>query len=1161
MTLKTKAYIPTFLKSALSGSRPIQLTFSDVQDTNIKSTSSFIYDPVGSPLKSTQQLNVDWSKFENHTFFMSAEAKVNLAYEQIINGYPFDGTRKEVEKYFENLSGFDNWIYQQFPKFRGQLHFSGTQTGEDTNGTLGTWISVNDSAGGLYPEISKNASGESVLNPKNGSMTIELHLYVPEIATDGYQIIAQKQSSDTQGYTMYLVPTVSTTTVEARFNIVSGSLNINTHVDLDKGSFNHIAFIFDNENENAHIRSYHNSELKNISKAFNNFGILEIDSSKFLIGSGTAFKAFGSTITPTQTLSASMDELRVFHDVRTTSQLRQYAKKSIYAQPELKLYYKFNEPAPPLSSDGSIDSIVIDSSGNALHATIANFVDDLRQNAAEDETNLMIYELDESSPVLFPANTSVIELNQDLLASASLYDSNNPNLITKLIPQHYLLDAASYEGLEELNGESGKQYSGDGIKGSGKLGNVQLILSFLYIYAKFFDELKLFVDSFSTLKYVDYDKIDTIPDNHILTLIQQNGFYLPPLFNDSTLEQYIRAENIDYDISVSTYPLRHVQNELLRRTLINMPDILRSKGTQHSIKSFLRSVGIDPDNSMRIREFGGANVRSLDYSREIKREPGVMADFTTASLAYTPFLSASRIEPGYPTIAGTFVMQNLFPPNGISNNVNDGLLTSGSWTVEEIVKWSPAHIRAMTHATQSLIRMCVTGSSSAELGLVANLLAISSSIDSKLLLYVRPGSSTASPLLKLELPITSPGLFNGDRWNVSFGCERNDSFNSYVSSSYFLRAAMQENGKIEIFNVTSSYFYETTGGSDVNVFRTKSSSTSVSGAFIKLGENDLINNGAGAGYVFLNNTSVPDEARITNLTALVSNFRFWSKALTEIEWKEHVRNYKSRGVKNPLLNYNYVFSESGSFEKLRLETLMKQETRVAAGSNPTGNITFLDFSENNMNMLGSGFSTQTGSMALRSELFDYSYISPYFDEAVTDQKIRVRGYQSLDLVNEHPWSAIGPIHEIVKSEAPTDDVRFAIEFSLVDALNRDIMTIFATLESLDNALGSPELMFSPDYPDLERLRDVYFNRIHEKLNFKAFAEFFRWFDMSIGTFIEQLVPKKTSFKGTNFLIESHVLERHKMEYYSNESYLTISDRSKIKDVLLLQQIVGSLRKF
>ena len=41
-------------------------------------------DPLGTGLKSTQQVPLDWTKFENHTFFNSAESKVNVAFQKII---------------------------------------------------------------------------------------------------------------------------------------------------------------------------------------------------------------------------------------------------------------------------------------------------------------------------------------------------------------------------------------------------------------------------------------------------------------------------------------------------------------------------------------------------------------------------------------------------------------------------------------------------------------------------------------------------------------------------------------------------------------------------------------------------------------------------------------------------------------------------------------------------------------------------------------------------------------------------------------------------------------------------------------------------------------------------------------------------------------------
>ena len=59
------------------------------------STASFKYNSYGTGVRSTQQLNIDWSKFENHTFFNSAQVKLNVAFDKIQNQFPFDGTDRK----------------------------------------------------------------------------------------------------------------------------------------------------------------------------------------------------------------------------------------------------------------------------------------------------------------------------------------------------------------------------------------------------------------------------------------------------------------------------------------------------------------------------------------------------------------------------------------------------------------------------------------------------------------------------------------------------------------------------------------------------------------------------------------------------------------------------------------------------------------------------------------------------------------------------------------------------------------------------------------------------------------------------------------------------------------------------------------------------------
>lgn len=1162
VTKKASPYIPAFLKSALENSKPLQLTFQDVKHTNITSTSSFIYEPTSYPLKNTQQLNVDWSKFENHTFFSSAEAKVSLALDQIINGYPFDGSRAEVENFFEKMTGFDKWVFDRFPKFKGHLAFSGTQVGEDpANGfaaELGTWIKIKDFAGSLYPEISKNKSGESVLNPKNGkSFTIEAQVFVPEL-NNGKQVIFQKSRDENNNIGLYVDGSLSVDRSELKFIVVSGSKSLHASAPIEKGVFNHVCTTWNRETSVDFLEVYVNEKLISGSVSSYALGDLHIDDVDATLGSGSRVLVEGAYYTPVQTFSGSIDEFRVFHSPRSVYQQEQYARKAIFSTPDLKLYYKFNEPPPPLTPDlgDSVNAIVLDSSSNSLHAVIQNFAGTLRKDAYADPLNPMIYEKPNSLPVLFPAYPQTVALVEDLMLSASAYDRENPNLITRLVPQHYIINGADKEGLSDpFDADATGAYGGSGMPGQGAMTPTQIIASFLYIWARLFDELKLYIDSFSTLRYLDYSGIDNVPNNFLQDLVKIYGFHLPPLFNNSTLEQFVDGENVRYDISTEEMSLKDIQNELLRRVLINMPDVIRSKGTQHAIKSFLRAVGIDPNNTMRIREYGGPTTRALTFAREKKTDTGVMLQLSDTSLVLSPFLSGSRIEPGFPEIAGTFV-------SGISNDPNDGLFTSGSWTAEGIYKFNSVNVSSLSSATQSLMRLCnydipydypweyETYVGPLQPNLVANLLVLSSSVDPKVVLYTRPGDDPASPYLRLEVGLPPGGFFDGERWNVSFGCERADAIGSAVSSSYFLRVASQNDGDITWSASTSSFFHETPAGEN-NVLRIKPTPTTNN--FLAIGNNQSFV----ASTLFLNNISgVPNEARATNFDGQAAKVRFWSKALTNAEFIEHTRNYKSLGVHDPHLNYNFVSALSGSFEKVRIDSISKQEDRTA---NPLGELTLLDFSLNGLHLSGTGFSTTDRSLV--GELFDHSYLSPYFDEAATDEKIRVRGYQDQNLIDQAPWASVAPVHEILRSERPTDDIRLSIEFSLIDALNRDIITMFSTFDALDNALGSPELVYSPDYPDLERLRDVYFNRIKEKINFQKFFEFFRWFDQSFGLFIEQLVPRKTMFKGTNFTVESHMLERNKLEYLSPEIYLGEEDRSRIRDVLLLQQLTGILRKY
>jgi hypothetical protein len=420
------------------------------------------------------------------------------------------------------------------------------------------------------------------------------------------------------------------------------------------------------------------------------------------------------------------------------------------------------------------------------------------------------------------------------------------------------------------------------------------------------------------------------------------------------------------------------------------------------------------------------------------------------------------------------------------------------------------------------------------------------------------------------LELTGANIFNGDKWYVSCGRHRNDEFGSFTSSSYFINAARQDNGQLAEFYTTSSLFAEMSDNDcSNNIFQRRSPigyggyNLNASGSFLVIGSQSLGSqlpaNWNDSGFLG-DYAEAPDSSRATDFWGQAGFIRFWSKALVLDEVREHAMNYQSLGVKNPLVNFSFANDVTGSFERLRLDLSTDQPVTA---SNASGNLVLIDFSQ----QLASG-STHFGGELLgfeanksiiRPERFVYSMISSYYDEPSEENKVRVAGFtegKNLFEIGGYP----APVYEIPKASEPKDDARFAIEFSVMQALNEDIMKIFATLDSLDNVLGAPELMFAEEYPGLQDLRNIYFNRLTDRVNYRNFFDFFRWLDNSFDIMIEQLIPRKTNYLGFNFIIEQHALERAKIAYGSGDVYLGESQRRNLKGMILLRQLIAQVRK-
>lgn len=1231
----------------------------DFSHTNIESTSSFRYG-TKKGVVSTQELKIDFSKFENHTFFHSAVAKTNEAFDIVINKFPFDGDNKEIENFQDNLTGFEKYVYDQFPKNVGYINF----TGSNSLGSKSSYVKVIDGTGLQYPDISRNKKGTFVLDPKDNSFTIEAHIKLP-VMVNSDQVFFQKKESESSmadHITLSVTGSHLTNTADILFSISSGSTYLNVKAPIEKGKFNYVAAVYDRISETSTLYINTSSYVSHGTQLFDNLNF----SSNFLtIGSGSNFRSGSQSADIINTLefTGSIDEFRYFKSARSLEQIKKYQYKSLdfnslterNQEENLTLYYKFNEPYGTYSGNG----VVFDHSGNSLHASITNFLDICRLTGSD---NPVKFEEASLNPVLFPNFDKIGVLNTALMTTASFYDDVNPNLITRLVPAHYFLEGNEAEGFNDILGTFKDNFSGGSLPNQEKFKSAQLLTVFLLIWAKFFDEIKLYIDAVSNLKNVSYENFDITPDSLLYDIGKINGIELPSLFKGANLEQLFKGINYTDNPKQSQLSLLTIQNTIWRRILISLPYLKRRKGTLESIKSIFRSVGVEPDNIFTIREYGGSSYNKIDHIRDEKIDIIKMLNFSgsNADVSVTlnaqgradkkpalksGFLSGSRIEIGEPkhifeqsrgritfnashplvynnetieitditrkTVIYKFIGNGVSPAqeeiistdngintvavniyglstlssirlklknainstnghgpeafdfsspydylfftdrsgapfvnnsdikytyvgtagisevtrttagsgilrfknnnfHGISNIPSTGLFTSGSFTYEGQYYFD----KNKSHpVTQSLARLHTTGSSEAGWeGLIANL--IYNRTEQKLTLQYHDSPTDN----KTELTIYSASLINNELYNISFGYDREVNFAN--TGSLFLRVGRQESGKIYNLQTTSSFVT----GSEDSVFRNISAAYNASGSFIAIGSQSINT----ATSKFLNQDS---ESIKTEFSGFVTNIKFFSKKVSDEEFKAHTRDPLSHGVQDPLKNYLFENAESGSFERLRLLSDTKQHT---SASDPNGNIRIFDFTQNNIHLEGSGF--EPSKLVVSPIYLNFKKLSSNFDISIADSKIRIRSLDDKIRRDEHFYSQDLPVYEVPPSEATLDDPRFSIDMSVMKGLNEQIMKIFSDYSFFDNALGNANLHFDNCYPDLIKMRRLYFNNVLEKIDLGKYSQLFKWIDSTLTDLIFDMIPYNTRFMGINFVYENHVLDRNRFRYHYNDIF-------------------------
>jgi hypothetical protein len=275
------------------------------------------------------------------------------------------------------------------------------------------------------------------------------------------------------------------------------------------------------------------------------------------------------------------------------------------------------------------------------------------------------------------AETVPSQYTSSLLYSSSLYDATNKDQLTNSIPQ-YLLDDPSNAPYTTFLNMIGQHFD-----------NIWLYykdVSTRYDATNNPDtgiSLDMVSDALRGLGFELYTN-SNVSDNLYYTLfgINPDGTLLPPTGSE-VINTYVTS-------SIATIGNEQLQGELYKRLYHNLPYLLKTRGTQRSVKALISTFGI-PESILTVNEFGGeywsGSVGVFEINNnKIDIMSGSMEDnhmiFGHMDIYTTPTeLSASVLSP-YATlqyyntdkrINSTNVEVGFSPANTINANITGSL--------------------------------------------------------------------------------------------------------------------------------------------------------------------------------------------------------------------------------------------------------------------------------------------------------------------------------------------------------------------------------------------------------------------------------------------------------------------------------------------------------
>lgn len=1138
----------------LFGSENKNINYSDYKDE--KTTYELVESRKNAELTlendATVIPRVNYNNPATFSKFGSAELYYQASFDKIINYYPYDGSHYEKEKFFNGLSEIEKHIFdKKYPRSNGYAHISatgwGTLNGSKTSDGYGTPTNLEYITFKGGPGTGSNSTGNlkdlapnkynSILNKGNvydtdiystegypsdygvgtrlsnlrsnfdDGVTVEFWLKKPafdtsktekEVVLDVWNNYADSSNSygritieltGAAGVTPFILTVQSGTTSTSVFTASIGNDLTTTSLQ----TWQHYAVSMQNSGSNFIAKLYVNGKL-NDTESYSGT-IAELNSKNMMGRIGALLTSPSGSTAPAGSgkLSGSIDEFRFWKEARNSRLIDYSWFKNVdggtntdISNATLGVYYKFNEG---ITLSSSSDSVVLDYAGRVTNGVWTGYTGQYSRNTGSAMVESLAAASEYLEPIIRSNHPTYISQRLDLITKGKNYDASNNALFMNYSPSWVI------EEHDALGNDNLKYIS--------------------HIFGSYMDRLYLLASEVPKLRQANYlsgsTEIDQKPypiSNH---LPQSLGLYVPEIFVDAEIYELLYNRRFDKDFENN---LQETKNSIYLNIYNNLANIFKAKGTEKAVRNVFRCYNID-DKLIKFKSY--ADETTYEIKNNI-REQVIDADrinlnntSSTKSVIYQKKNASNSDSSGY--ISGSYKSSVAGVENPYGFTMATNVVFPRYYSLADKVDRKPTQISLFGLHTVD------TGSSDSLDGtttttLTANdyanfqVYAVRDDAKSKNVRFVL-SSSGPYPIPEITSS-TFFSVYDDNKWNLSVRLKpSNYPFSGFVSgaASYtydvIFRGINQTQGAInDSFQVSSSITFD------------------VGSKFLQSPKR-----------IYLG-------ARRENLTGTLLNSsdvmydgaRVWTKYVSDYNINQHLLERDNSAVSGTTQRISALDTTTESYDLLNINTLaLDWNFAAVTGSDSSGNFNVQDFSSgsatirNNYSWLGKISGQQHtgygyGFPASSTEIVDKSFVTTF---KFLDPEENI----SSDMIN-----ILEENDEYFDTYQTPPDYIFTVEKSMYGAISEEMLQFVAGVSDFNTLIGEPINRYRSRYKNLELLREIFFRRVTNVSDVEKFIKYYKWFDDSLSTVINQLMPASAQY--TNDLlnvVESHTLERNKYE--------------------------------